>query len=210
MGTAVSIRFAPPLTSTHMAFSSDRILCMGANNRQNDRAGLVYATLPYLFRPLSDLTLKPRRFGCVRRVSQNIVARQSMPRGRKMCLILFHSRLTKAESEKLPKRFKNIIVEHHPLRTTFLFYRDNKICVGASSYANMARAYDYFRPLVNDSMDTPENEAAEARIIQAGQVHESVKRVLLKCKVLDDGRIEAVYKGDKPAAPGSKKRKRVS
>jgi TATA-box binding protein (TBP) (component of TFIID and TFIIIB) len=209
VGTAVSIRFAPPLTSTHMAFSSDRILCMGANNRRNDRAGLVYATLPYLFRPLSDLTLKPRRYGCVRRVSQNIVARQSMPRGRKMCLILFRSRLSKDETRKAPKRFKNIIVEHDPLRTTFLFYRDNKICVGASSYENMARAYAYFRPLVNDCMNTPENEASEQRMIEAGAVDENVMGVLLNYKVRDDGRIEAVYKGDKVAkAKATRKQKR--
>ncbi len=84
------------------------------------------------------------------------------------------------------------------------------ICVGASSYANMAQAYDYFRPLVNDCMDTPENEASEQRLIQAGEVHETVTRVLLKTRVLENGRTEAVYKGDKPraVAAGSKKKRK--
>jgi hypothetical protein len=198
VGTALSIRYAPPLTSTHIAFTTDRLLCMGANNRRNDRAGVVYATLPYLFRPMSDLSLKPRRYGALRRVSQNIVARQSMPRGRKMCLILFHSRLSAEASKKPPRRFKNIIVEHHPMRTTFLFYRDNKICVGASSFENMARAYAYFRPLVNDCLNTPENEAAELNLIRQGAADEDVTRVLLNYAVREDGLIEAVYKGDKP------------
>jgi hypothetical protein len=215
VGTALSIRYAPPLTSTHMAFTTDRLLCMGANNRRNDRAGVVYATLPYLFRPLSDLSLKPRRYGAfalstfllpyhtlclgvLRRVSQNIVARQSMPHGRKMCLVLFHSRLSTEASKKPPRRFKNIIVAHHPMRTTFLFYRDNKICVGASSFENMARAYAYFRPLVNDCLNTPENEAAELNLIRQGAADEDVTRVLLNYAVREDGQIEAVYKGDKP------------
>lgn len=205
VGTALGIRYAPPLMSTHMAFSADRLLSMGADNRANDRAGMIHATLPYLFRPLSDLTLKPRRFGVLRRVSQNIVASQRMPRGQKLCMLLFQARLSDEVSKKPPRLFKSIVIKHEPRRTTFLFYRDKKICVGASSFADMAAAYDYFQPIVNDCLNTPENEAAELELIRRGAADENVARVLLNFVVGEGGRITPVYKGDKPARKKGRK-----
>jgi TATA-box binding protein (TBP) (component of TFIID and TFIIIB) len=207
VGTALSVRYAQPLTSTHMAFSTMRYFCTGANNRRNDRATFKYATLPYMYRPLSNLSLKPRRLGAVRRISQNIVASQRLPPGRSICLGLFNSQLS--PETKAPAEFKSIVIEHLEYRATLLFYRNNIICVGTSSLDNLAKTYAIFSPITANCYDTPENLAAERELVRDGAVSSQMAQVLLGYTVNAEGQLEPYYKDPDGKSKRSRKRKRA-
>jgi TATA-box binding protein (TBP) (component of TFIID and TFIIIB) len=194
VGTALSVRYARPVSSTHMAFTTGRFYCVGATNRQNDRAGMYHQTLPYMFRPLSDLSLKPRRYGCTRRISQNIVASQHLPPGTALCLGLFHSRLS--SDAKAPQRFKSIVIAHPIHRATLLFYRSNIICVGTSSLEDLGKAYAHFIPIATDCYNTQENINAERELVRRGAVTRHMARTLLGYVVNEQGNIETVYDDD--------------
>lgn len=191
MGNALSIRYAQPWASTHLAFTTARVFSTGANNRPNDRGLVKYATVPYLHRPLNVAGVcKPgRRFGAIRRISQNIVACQHLvPHGKALCLGTFSSpspplclntnskklglilKQLEGQDASVPKNFKSVVLLHPDRRATMLIYRTKTVCVGTSSFDNLAATYDYFQPLLERCINTPENLAAEAELVRRGAI----------------------------------------
>ncbi len=180
VGTALSVRYTRPWTSTHMAFDTMRFFCTGTNNRVHDRALIKYVTVPYMFEPLSDPTMRRwvgRPLGAIKRTSQNIVASQRLPRGRAICLGLFNERLSKKVLS--PDLFKSIVINHEINRATLLFYAHNIICVGTSSFANLAKTYEQFAPDVVNCYNTPENLELERDMIRQGTVSAQIAEDVL-------------------------------
>ncbi len=114
VGTSINIHYAQPWTSTQEAFTTGRVLSMGGKNRRNDRAVLTFGTVPYMHRPLSSPRLlhRARRFGAVRRISQNIVASRRLPPGQEICLGLLCKQFEGgAEDARVPLEFNSIVIK---------------------------------------------------------------------------------------------------
>lgn len=208
VGTALSVRYARPWCSTQMGFATMRFFCTGTTNSRHNRALIKYATLPYMTRPLSDprFRLTARRFGAVKRVSQNIVASQRVPRGRTICLGLLNARLN--TSEAAPKLFKSIVIVDKGRRATLLFYSRNIICVGTSSIADLAATYRQYSPKVAACYDTPENVAAERALILDGALSAELAEDVLDY-VVDEatGELRRGAGAGADAAPGGQKKR---
>jgi hypothetical protein len=195
VGTSISIPYTQPWTSSHEVFSTDRIVSMGGNNRQNDRAVLKYCTVPYVHYPLSSLIAKPRRFGAVRRISQNIVASRRLPPGQFLCLGLLHKQFEGGdEKARVPREFNNIVLNVPAFRATLLVYKGNVNCVGASSIASLQGAYAQFDPMFINCLNTPENLAAELEQVKRGSISAELAEKILNYTVLPDGSVISTRK----------------
>lgn len=179
VGTALSLHYKQPWSSTHLMFPARRrLFTVGANNRTYDRGLVKHVTLPYVYQPLHSMeaaAMEPCRYAAVQRVSQNIVASMRLRTDQEICLGLVVGRLQGVDRDgkplvKFPAEFKNIVLAHPTIRAWLLVYRSNIICVGTSSMASLVETYNYFLPILNECRNTAANRALEKDYIFQGVI----------------------------------------